>query len=168
MKPVSTTLNDNHRILAQGRYINNNTWQTGLNNNDLIIGVSGAGKTRGYVIPNILHSNESMVIVDTKNTLSRRLSPHLKKEGYEVWNLNFAKMDQSPMGYNPLSCIERYTDQSYPYNTQDIEMLAEYLCPIECDRDPFWDYSARMFMATLIAYVMEALPENEKHLGQYL
>lgn len=47
MKPVSTTLNDNHRILAQGRYINNNTWQTGLNNNDLIIGVSGAGKTRG-------------------------------------------------------------------------------------------------------------------------
>ena len=41
-KPVSTTLNDNHRILAQGRYINNNTWQTGLNNNDLIIGVSGA------------------------------------------------------------------------------------------------------------------------------
>ena len=44
-KPVSTTLNDNHRILAQGRYINNNTWQTGLNNNDLIIGVSGAGKT---------------------------------------------------------------------------------------------------------------------------
>ena len=165
MKPVSTTLNDNHRILAQGRYINNNTWQTGLNNNDLIIGVSGAGKTRGYVIPNILHSNESMVIVDTKNTLSRRLSPHLKKEGYEVWNLNFAKMDQSPMGYNPLSCIERYTDQSYPYNTQDIEMLAEYLCPIECDKDPFWDYSARMFMATLIAYVMEALPENEKHLG---
>lgn len=122
-KPVSTTLNDNHRILAQGRYINNNTWQTGLNNNDLIIGVSGAGKTRGYVIPNILHSNESMVIVDTKNTLSRRLSPHLKKEGYEVWNLNFAKMDQSPMGYNPLSFIERYTDQSYPYNTQDIEML---------------------------------------------
>lgn len=92
-KPVSTTLNDNHHILAQGRYINNNTWQTGLNNNDLIIGVSGAGKTRGYVIPNILHSNESMVIVDTKNTLSRRLSPHLKKEGYEVWNLNFAKMD---------------------------------------------------------------------------
>lgn len=51
MKPVSTTLNDNHRILAQGRYINNNTWQTGLNNNDLIIGVSGAGKTRGYVPP---------------------------------------------------------------------------------------------------------------------
>lgn len=69
------------------------------------------------------------------------------------------------MGYNPLSFIERYTDQSYPYNTQDIEMLAEYLCPIECDKDPFWDYSARMFMATLIAYVMEALPENEKHLG---
>lgn len=44
---------ENNRILAQGKYINNNTWETGLNNNDLIIGVSGAGKTRSYVIPNI-------------------------------------------------------------------------------------------------------------------
>ena len=32
---------ENNRILAQGKYINNNTWETGLNNNDLIIGVSG-------------------------------------------------------------------------------------------------------------------------------
>ena len=36
----------NYRILAEGKYINNNTWETGLNNNDLIVGVSGAGKTR--------------------------------------------------------------------------------------------------------------------------
>lgn len=71
------------------------------------------------------------------------------------------------MGYNPLSFIERYTDQSYPYNTQDIEMLAEYLCPIECDKDPFWDYSARMFMATLIAYVMEALLRTKSTLAQW-
>lgn len=165
INPISTCMTTGHRILAQDRYINNDTWKTGLNNNDLIIGVSGAGKTRGYVIPNILHSNESMIIVDTKNSLFNKLSPYLKENGYEIWNLNFAKMERSPMGYNPLSYIERYTSESYPYNTQDIEMLSEYLCPIECEKDPFWDYSARMFMTTLISYVMEALPEDEKHLG---
>lgn len=42
---------NNYRILADGHIISNDTWQTGLNNNDLIIGPSGAGKTRGYVNP---------------------------------------------------------------------------------------------------------------------
>ena len=68
MKPVSTTLNDNHRILAQGRYINNNTWQTGLNNNDLIIGVSGAGKTSSPTFSRML-----TMLLSTRTTLSPRV-----------------------------------------------------------------------------------------------
>lgn len=163
--PIQNTLTDNCRILAQDKYINNDTWQTGINNNDLIIGVSGAGKTRSYVIPNILHSNESMIIVDTKNSLSKKLTPYLKNKGYTVWNLNFARTEQSEMGYNPLHFIERYPNEKYPYNTQDIEMLCQFLCPIETLKDPFWDYAARMYMATMISYVLEALPENEKNLG---
>lgn len=44
-------MDDTYRILAHGRTVSNDTWQTGLNNNDLIIGPSGSGKTRGYVKP---------------------------------------------------------------------------------------------------------------------
>lgn len=162
---IHSTLNKNCRILAQDKYINNNTHETGINNNDLIIGVSGAGKTRNYVIPNILHSNESMIVVDTKNSLCKTLSPYLKAQGYKIWNLNFAKMEQSPMGYNPMRMIHADKTSTYRHNTQDIEMLCQQLCPVESKSDPFWDYSARMYLATLIAYVMEALPENERHLG---
>lgn len=43
---------NNNRILANGIAISNNTEVTGLNNNDLIIGSSGTGKTGGYVILN--------------------------------------------------------------------------------------------------------------------
>ena len=43
-----------YRILAAGETRDNNTWNTGLNNNDLIIGPSGAGKTRGYTKHNLL------------------------------------------------------------------------------------------------------------------
>ena len=53
------------RILAKDVYIDNNTRVTGNNNNDLIIGPSGAGKTRGYVIPNILQAEGSLVITDS-------------------------------------------------------------------------------------------------------
>ena len=45
------------RILGKNVKISNNTWETGINNNDLIVGPSGAGKTRGYVIPNLLQGN---------------------------------------------------------------------------------------------------------------
>ncbi len=48
------------RILSQDCRISNESYLTGLNNNDLIVGPSGAGKTRGYVLPNILQCNENL------------------------------------------------------------------------------------------------------------
>ena len=66
------------RILAKNIYINNDTRATGNNNNDLIIGPSGAGKTRGYVIPNILQANGSLVVTDTKGR-NEALEKYLEK-----------------------------------------------------------------------------------------
>ena len=60
------------RILAKDIFACNDTWTTGLNNNDLLVGPSGAGKTRGYVIPNLLHAGESLIVADTKGNLHRR------------------------------------------------------------------------------------------------
>ena len=62
------------RILAEGITASNDTWLTGLNNNTLVIGPSGAGKTRGYVIPNILASEGSIVVTDTKGELYEQLA----------------------------------------------------------------------------------------------
>lgn len=59
------------RILARGVTVSGDTRATGLNNNDIIIDPSGAGKTRGYGIPNILQAGESMVVTDTKGKLRR-------------------------------------------------------------------------------------------------
>ena len=54
------------RMLAQGVEVSNDTRITGLNNNDLIVGSSGCGKTGGYVVPNIQHIDGSLVVSDTK------------------------------------------------------------------------------------------------------
>ena len=80
-------MENNCRILADNHFISNDTWQTGLNNNDLIIGPSGAGKTRGYVIPNILQCNGSMVVADTKGTICPEVGPILAQEGYREWQI---------------------------------------------------------------------------------
>lgn len=63
-----STNQDTCRILAAGETASNNTWKTGLNNNDLVIGSTGAGKTRSYVKPNLLQGNESFIVTDTKIT----------------------------------------------------------------------------------------------------
>ena len=155
---------DTYRILAKDKWINNNTWVTGINNNDLIIGVSGSGKTRGYVKPNLMCASESIIVADTKGTLFREFGSSLEKEGYQVWMLDFVDMVESPMGYNPLSAI-RYDEETDSYNEQDIMMIAAAVCPIETGKEPYWDYATRMQVEAMIAYVMEALPEREHHFG---
>ena len=94
-----------YRILAKGQTISNDTWATGLNNNDMIIGPSGSGKTRGYVKPNLLQMNGSMIVTDTKGLLRREVGPVLERHGYQVAELNLAAPLASPRGDPPLAKI---------------------------------------------------------------
>jgi len=142
--------------------MNNDTWQTGLNNNDLIIGTSGCGKTRGYVIPNILQMNESMIIADSKGRLRKELSGILESNGYKIINIDFMDLANSA-GYNPLDYI-RYNAKKETYSVQDIKTIAACIVPCEDKVQPFWEMAARMYFESIIAYVMECLPENEHNL----
>ncbi len=157
--------NRSYRILADGRLMDNNTWATGINNNDLIIGPSGAGKTRGYVKPNLLQCNESLIVADTKGSLIGEVGPVLKRHGYEVINLDFTDMLGS-YGYNPLDYV-RYDKQRKKYVEQDIMTIAASLVPLESTKEPFWDHAAEMYLASLIGYVLECLPKRE-HTLEYV
>ncbi len=147
------------RVLAHGCLMSNDTWATGLNNNDLIIGPSGAGKTRGYVKPNLLQCDESVIVTDTKGSLFGEVGPALRRRGYEVVNIDFTDM-LSSYGYNPLRYI-RYDAERGKYSEQDIMTIAKSLCPVECAKDPFWENSAAMLMASLVGYTLECLPKEE-------
>lgn len=146
------------RYLTNGYCISNDTWETRLNNNDLICGATGCGKTRGYVIPNIKMSDESMIICDTKGVLYSELAEDLKSRGYKVMNMDFTS-DESEYGYNPF-CFIRKNKKTGLYREDDIHKLANAVCPIEDSKDPFWENAAKMFLEALIAYTLEALPED--------
>lgn len=151
----------NERILAQGVRVSNDTKKTGLNNNDLIIGSSGAGKTGGYVIPNIQNIEGSLVVSDTKGTLRKKFEKKLQASGYSVYTLDFVNPMNS-CGYNPLKGIRRYRNGSY--REQDILTLAGVLMPNLHSSEPFWEKAAASYLAFLIAYALEALPERERNM----
>ncbi len=150
------------RIIAENVLVSNDTWETRINNNDIIIGSSGSGKTRGYVIPNILQLSNSMIISDTKGNLHSKFKNYLTQKGYKVLSLDFKNLySESQCGYNPLSYI-RYDKKLKQYSEQDIMKISAVISPAKSNVDPFWENSARIYIAILISYVLEACPK-EKH-----
>ncbi len=150
-------------ILGKECIHNNNSWETGLNNNVLVLGPSGTGKTRGLLIPNILQCNESFIVIDTKGVLREQTEDTLLENGYEIRELNFTDLSNSS-GYNPLSFI-RYDEDRKAYSEEDILALCDIICPIENDREVFWDNAAKNYLAVLVSYCLEELPVEEHTLN---
>ena len=84
----------------------------------LIVGDTGSGKTQGVILPLIYscaRAEESMVLVDPKGELVRRMEPYLKLKGYKTIVLNFRQPHNSKDSWNPLECVE----QAYKHGQGD-------------------------------------------------
>lgn len=81
---------DNNIILTDDVKLSLNTIQTGKNLNVCVVGSAGTGKTRNYVLPNILQANTSYVITDWSGFLLNKTGKFLNEQGYiiKVLNLN--------------------------------------------------------------------------------
>lgn len=75
------------------------------NLNTLVIGGSGAGKTRFYVKPNVMQCNTSFVILDPKGEILRDTGFLLEKEGYVIKVIDLINMNKSHC-YNPFEYIQ--------------------------------------------------------------
>lgn len=62
-------------ILTEGRTSPLDSWETGLNNNVLVLGCSGGGKTRNHLKPNLLEARGSYVVLDSKGRLAAEMGP---------------------------------------------------------------------------------------------
>ncbi|MBR5509938.1 MAG: type IV secretory system conjugative DNA transfer family protein [Lachnospiraceae bacterium] len=149
-------------ILADQKYYSMDSRKTQLNNNVLVVGTSGAGKTRSIVTPNLLQAVGSYVISDPKGNLYRQYRGYLETQGYEVKCLDFVHPERS-IGYNPLKYIR---------STQDIVKMSNMLVYQRKEgshSDPFWDESGTILLAAMIAYLLESnLSNKEKTLGSVI
>ena len=75
------------------------------NTHVLVIGGSGAGKSRGYAIPNVLTCGDCSVLVcDPKGEILRKTGAALKAHGFEVRVFDLIDPDNSYC-YNPLAYL---------------------------------------------------------------
>ena len=163
IKMNDLTQEESYRLLAQDVKVSNDSFTTGKNNHDLIVGGSCAGKTGGYVTPNLLLTDSSMVIVDTKGLLHERYKSYLEKKGFRTVNIDFINPEESDI-YNPLEFVRTYKrkDGTVAYRQKDLKTIAQILAPDEMDaRDTFWVSAARAVIISLMAYVLEVMKKEE-------
>ena len=154
---MSTEIRENELILADGQYYSMDCYKTQLNNNVLIVGAAGAGKTRSIVSPNILQATGSYVITDPKGQLHKKYGEYLKSKGYKVKVLDLIHPGNSD-GYNPLHYIR---------NTQDMIKMAHMIMDCSMQQefvrvDPFWEESGEMLLSALIGYLSIHRPKHEQ------
>ena len=164
-KNPSDPKTQSYRLLAENFRVSNDPLVTGLNNHDLIVGASCSGKTGGYVSPNILVADSSMVVVDTKGLLYRKYKRYLEKKGFHVVNIDFVNMESSAI-YNMLDFIRPAVSRksSVPFRQKDLRTISHALLPDDLDDEKFWIESARCVLTSLIAYVMEVIDEEERNM----
>ena len=134
------------------------------NTNVLVIGGSGAGKSRSYAIPNALNcGNCSLVICDPKSEILRKTGGALKANGYEVRVFDLLSPDTS-FCYNPLA---------YVRDDKDVLRLIETLIqsttpPGAQSSDPFWQKSETALLQALVLYLIHEAPKEEQNFAMVM
>ena len=128
------------------------------NLNILVIGGSGAGKSRTFAIPNIMQCNCSMVITDPKAELLRKTGGLLKKMGYEVRVFDLIHPDTS-FCYNPFEYVQ---------DDKDVLRLINNLIKNTTPKgsqssDPFWEKSETALLQALMMYLLHEAPPEEQN-----
>ena len=138
-------------ILAENCIYSTNPEETQLNNNVLVCGPAGCGKTVSIAEPRLIETVDSSIVVTlTKRRLINKYKPVFEKRGYKVWDLNFANPKLSSIAYDPLKYIKSH---------QDITFFAEALVeagvdPTTVKKDPFWDTTAVSLISGIVSYAM--------------
>ena len=163
-KEVNEKLKDEdenyNRILSQNVRMSLNTRYTGLNNNVLIIGGSGAGKTFFEVKPNLMEMPRqcSFVITDPKGEILRSCGQMLKDNGYQIKVINLLEMEKSDC-YNPFSYIREETDIIKLITN----LIANTTPKGSQSMDPFWEKAEGLFLQALFYYVWMEEPPSKKN-----
>ena len=152
-------------LLSANRSVSCDTWRSGLNNNVLVLGSSGGGKTRNHVKPNLLQCQGSYIVLDCKGSLYHEMGPYLEENGYIVDCIDFNAMGGT-IGYNPLDHIRWCEGRPMQ---QDIISIASAICPVdEHASDSFWPLAAANYLTAYIAYVLEALPDEAQNMSSVI
>lgn len=152
-----------NKLLTQNVRLGLDTHKHRRSLNVLVIGGSGAAKTRGYVKPNILQANTNYVITDPKQEVLFATGGYLKSRGYDIRVLNLVNLAQSD-GYNPFCYIRDEKDALRLVNN-----LIQATTPKgNHGSDPFWEKSETALLQAIILLLFEEAPPSEQNFSMVL
>ena len=130
------------------------------NKNVLVIGGSGSGKTRFFVIPNLMQMHSSYVVTDPKGDIVNACGKMLLDNGYKLKILNLKTFSRS-MKYNPFAYIK---------SEQDVLTLVEVLIANTSDSsksggDQFWTDCERLLYTGLIGFIYFFLNRDDHNVS---
>ena len=147
-----------NKLLTQHVRMGLDTHKHRRNLNTVVIGGSGAGKTRFYAKPNLCQANTSFVILDPKGELLRDTGHLLEKKGYEVCVLDLLNMEKS-FCYNPFVYLRDDNDAQ-----RLVTNLFKSTTPKDSkSNDPFWDTAASMLLMAFVLYLKYEAPPQEQN-----
>ena len=128
------------------------------NLNILIIGGSGTGKSRGFIIPNILLANKSFIVTDPKGEILAKTGSYLKKKGFIIRVLDLKNPEKS-FGYNPFK---------YFKEDNDIIIFVNNLWEAMSDKsaqkgDEVWPELAKAMLLSFMLYLYHFAPPEEQN-----
>ena len=140
----------------------------------LTVAPTRTGKGATAIIPNLLRSHSSILVIDPKGENARRTAAKREAMGQQVyivdpWEIS-RESDRYGEGvkgeliarFNPLGAL----DKDDPDLASDAMMLADALV-IEAEKDPFWTNEAKALVYGFILYVVSAPEEKgHRHLGR--
>ena len=147
-----------NKILSQNVRIGLDGRRHRRNLNTLVIGGSGAGKTRFFGKPNLMQCNTSFVVLDPKGEQLRDVGNLLEKEGYVIKVVDLIYMNRSHC-YNPFRYIK---------DDKDVLKLITNLIRNTTPKgsqtnDPFWEKSETALLEALCLYLLHEAPEEEQN-----
>ena len=150
-KQQNIILTQNTRIGLDGRKHRRNL-------NVMVVGGSGAGKTRFFAKPNIMQANTSFVVLDPKGEILRDTGGLLEKQGYDIKVLDLINTEKSH-GFNPFV---------YLRDDKDVLRLVSNLIRNTTPKgaqsnDPFWERAETALLEALILYLVNEAPPEEKN-----
>lgn len=138
-----------------------NTRNTRKNNNVLVIGGSGTGKSRFFVKPNMLQANCSYVITDPSGELLQTQAHFLESIGYKIKVFDLTDMSKSSH-YNP-----------FHYVRDENGVLQMIKCLIantkgEGEKSDFWEKAETTLLLALCFFLKEAAPPEEQNFANVM
>ena len=150
-------------IMTKDILLSMDTRKTMRNNNVLVIGGTGTGKSRFLIMPNLMQANASFVVTDPSGEILENMGSFLESEGYTIKVLNLVDMRCSD-SYNPF----KYADGEEGILSMITALIANTTPKGSKSNDPFWEKAETARVQALGFYIRAEFPVQEQNFSSVM